>query len=57
MKKKIKISDFNGKEKEFEINVRNEQHFQIQLKNPSRIFKNKKKYSRKIKHKGGSLDV
>lgn len=57
MKKKIKISDFSGKEKEFEINVRNEQHFQIQLKNPARIFKNKKKYSRKIKHKGGSLDV
>ena len=38
--------------KEVEVNVRNEQHLQIQLHNPAKIFKNKKKYTRKVKHRG-----
>ena len=54
MKAKIKITNNiskNNKTKEVEVNVRNTQHLQIQLHNPSKIFKNKKKYTRKLKHK------
>lgn len=55
MKAKVKITNNiskNNQTKEVEVNVRNKQHLQIQLHNPSKIFKNKKKYTRKLKHKG-----
>ena len=54
MKAKIKITNNVSKSKEtkeVEVNVRNEQHLQIQLHNPAKIIKNKKKYTRKIKHR------
>ena len=55
MKAKVKITNNISKDKqtkEVEVNVRNEQHLQIQLHNPAKIFKIKKKYTRKIKHRG-----
>ena len=54
MKAKVKITNNISKDKqtkEVEVNVRNEQHLQIQLHNPAKIFKNKKKYTRQIKHR------
>lgn len=57
MRKKIKIIDnisTNGKTAkviEKEVVVRNEVHFKAQLANKAKIFRNKKLYSRKIKHK------
>ena len=57
MRKKIKIIDnisTNGKTAkviEKEVVVRNEDHFKAQLANKAKIFRNKKLYSRKIKHK------
>lgn len=32
--------------------VRNEMHFEVQKKNRMQIFRNRKKYTRKQKHKG-----
>ena len=58
MKAKVKITNNISKDKqtkEVEVNVRNEQHLQIQLHNPAQIFKNKKKYTRKIKHRGKEI--
>lgn len=46
MKKKI-VLHINPNE----ITVRNELHFETQLKTRAHIFKNKKKYTRKRKHK------
>lgn len=57
MRKKIKIIDnisTNGKTAkviEKEVVVRNEDHFKAQLANKAKIFRNKKLYNRKIKHK------
>lgn len=52
MKRKIKIIDkVSGKVIEKEIEIRNQDHFEIQLKNKSHVFKNRKKYTRKLKHK------
>ena len=57
VRKKIKIIDnisTNGKTTkviEKEIMVRDEDHFKAQLTNKAKIFRNKKLYSRKIKHK------
>ena len=57
MRKKIKIIDnisTNGKTAkviEKEVVMRNEDHFKAQLVNKAKIFRNKKLYSRKIKHK------
>ena len=50
MKKKVKIKIFND-EKEFEINIRDQDFVNIVIKNPSTVYKNKKAYTRKIKHK------
>ena len=33
------------------VNTRNKDHLDIQINNPSKIFKNKKKYTRKLKHR------
>lgn len=52
MKRKIKVIDKKtGKVIEGEINVRAYDHFQGQLRNPSSIQRNKKKYTRKQKYK------
>lgn len=57
MKAKVKITNNiskNNQTKEVEVTVRNKEHLQIQLHNPTKIFKNKKKYTRKLKHKDNS---
>jgi hypothetical protein len=52
MKQKIKIIDkVSGKVLEKEVEIRNQDHFNVQLKNRAHIFKNRKKYTRKLKHK------
>lgn len=48
---KLKIKFLKDTTKEFEINKRDDQFINIVNKNKSSIHKNKKKYSRKIKHK------
>lgn len=47
MKRKITI---DGKTKEHK--VRNEDFLRAQINNPPKVYRNKKKYTRKIKHKG-----
>ena len=52
MKQKIKVIDkVSGKTLEKEVEIRNQDHFEVQLKTKSHIFKNRKKYTRKLKHK------
>lgn len=52
MKRKIKIIDnVSNKVIEGEVELRNLDHFNVQLKTRAHIFKNKKKYTRKQKHK------
>ena len=38
-----------------ELHVRNEMHFQTQLNTRAQVFKDKKKYTRKRKHKNADL--
>ena len=57
MKKKIRIIDkITGKNLEKEIEVRNLEHFETQLRTRANIFRNRKLYNRKVKHKKGGLD-
>ena len=57
MKQKIRIIDkTTGKIFENEINVRNLDHFAVQLMMKANIFRNRKLYNRKVKHKKGGLD-
>ena len=56
MKIKVKITNnLNLDERKKEVlkivNTRNKEHLDVQLHNPSKIFKNKKKYTRKLKHR------
>lgn len=52
MKQKIKVIDkVSGKTIEKEVELRNLDHFQVQLRTKHNIFRNKKKYNRKLKHK------
>ena len=52
MKKKIKVVDnVTGKTVEGEVTVPNDMHFQVQLHTKAAVFKNRKKYTRKKKHK------
>ena len=55
MKRKIRLTDkTTGKIIEGEIEVRNLDHFQAQLRNKAKVFKSKKgkgSYTRKAKHK------
>lgn len=52
MKRKIKITDKQtGATTEGEVEVRNIMHFEVQQKNRAQVFKNRKKYNRKEKHK------
>ena len=57
MKKKIRIIDkITGKNLEKEIEVRNRDHFITQLTIRAHVFRNRKLYNRKVKHKKGGLD-
>lgn len=57
MKQKIRIIDkTTGKIFENEIEVRNLDHFETQLKTKANIFRNRKLYSRKVKHKKVEFD-
>ena len=57
MKQKIRIIDkTTGKIFENEIKVRNLDHFETQLKIRANIFRNRKLYSRKVKHKKVEID-
>ena len=57
MKQKIKIIDkITGKMLEKEVNVRNCDNFAVQLKMKVNIFRNRKLYNRKVKHKKVEFD-
>ena len=57
MKKKIRIIDKkSGKTFEKEVNVRNQDHFATQLKTRAHVFRNRKLYTRKVKHKKVEFD-
>ena len=57
MKQKIRIIDkITGKTLEKEVNVRNRDHFAVQLKTKANIFRNRKLYNRKVKHKKVEID-
>ena len=57
MKKKIRIIDKkSGKTFEKEVNVRNQDHFVTQLRTRANIFRNRKLYNRKVKHKKVKVD-
>ena len=55
MKQKIKIIDkTSGKVLEKEFEIRNQDHFNVQLKTRAHVFRNRKLYNRKVKHKKGN---
>ena len=57
MKQKIKIIDkITGKTLEKEVNVRNRDHFITQLTTRAHVFRNRKLYNRKVKHKKVEID-
>ena len=57
MKQKIRIIDKkSGKTFEKEVNVRNQDHFIAQLKTRVNIFRDRKLYNRKVKHKKVEVD-
>ena len=51
MKRKIKVTGVDGKVLEGEQVIPNKSHLDAQIKYPARVWKNKKKYNRKLKHK------
>ena len=57
MKKKIRIIDKkSGKTFEKEVNVRNQDHFITQLTTRTHVFRDRKLYNRKVKHKKVEVD-
>ena len=57
MKQKIRIIDkITGKTLEKEVNVRNRDHFEVQRKYRAHVFRNRKLYNRKVKHKRVEID-
>ena len=57
MKRKIKVRDFEGKVVVLEKTEESKDHLESLIKYPKVVFKNKKKYTRKLKHKsGGKID-
>ena len=57
MKQKIRIIDkITGKTLEKEVNVRNRDHFEMQRKYRAHVFRNRKLYTRKVKHKKVEID-
>ena len=51
MKRKIKVT-LNGKTTQGEVEVRNTLHLEVQKSTRAHIFRDRTKYSRKVKHKG-----
>lgn len=51
MKTKIKVRDFNGKESVLEKEQRNLDHLKAQQTYKHQVFRNKKRFYRKRKHK------
>lgn len=52
MKRKITINDnINKTSKTLEVVLRDEDHLRGCLKYPAQVYRNRKKYSRKVKHK------
>ena len=52
MKRKVKLVDkINNKVIEQEVTIRNTMHFEVQKNTRAQIFKDKTKYTRKVKHK------
>ena len=57
MKQKIKIIDkITGKTLEKEVNVRNQDHFETQRQTRAHVFRDRKLYNRKVKHKKVEFD-
>lgn len=57
MKQKIKITDkTTGKSLEGETEIRNQDHFTTQLRTRANIFRDRKLYNRKVKHKKVEVD-
>ena len=57
MKQKIRIIDkITGKNLEKEIEVRNRDHFITQLTTRAHVFRDRKLYNRKVKHKKVEVD-
>ena len=57
MKQKIRIIDkITGKTLEKEVNIRNRDHFITQLTTRAHVFRNRKLYNRKVKHKKVEID-
>ena len=57
MKQKIRIIDKkSGKTLEKEVNVRNQDHFEVQRKTRAHVFRDHKLYNRKVKHKKVEVD-
>ena len=57
MKQKIKITDkTTGKSLEGETEIRNQDHFEVQRKTRAHVFRDRKLYNRKIKHKKVEVD-
>ena len=54
MKRKIKVT-LNGKTTQGEVEVRNTLHLEVQKSTRANIFRNRKKYTRKVKHKGEEI--
>ena len=51
-----RVERITGKTLEKEVNVRNRDHFAVQLKTKAHIFRNRKLYNRKVKHKKVEID-
>lgn len=57
MKQKIKITDkTTGKSLEGETEIRNQDHFEVQRKTRAHVFRDRKLYNRKVKHKKVEVD-
>ena len=57
MKQKIRIIDKkSGKTLEKEVNIRNQDHFETQRKYRAHVFRDRKLYNRKVKHKKVEVD-
>jgi hypothetical protein len=54
MKRKIKVRENDVVVKVLEKEEASKDHLTAQIKYPKIVFKNKKKYTRKLKHKGGN---
>ena len=56
MKRKVKLVDkISNKVIEQEVTIRNTMHFEVQKNTRAQIFKDKTKYTRKVKHKKDPL--